>query len=261
MKSGILVVSFGTSHKDTREKNIEALVAYIREKTGMENIYQAYTSNLIRRRIREEDSLRMPDVKEALEIMKGDGVQKVYILPTHIIDGIENHKMKAMAREFGKDFILMKIGEPLLHREQDFEEMAKRTWDEMKDLVQDDVLLFMGHGSAHTANRAYGKLENAFHHQGRKKVFVYTVEGEPDLPEALEKISVTGEKRVVLAPFMFVAGEHAKNDMAGETGSAASLLRENGYRVEAVVKGLGEYPAVREWYLQHLSDIMEKTKS
>jgi sirohydrochlorin cobaltochelatase len=47
---------------------------------------------------------------------------------------------------------------------------------------------------------------------------------------------------------MVVAGEHAKNDMAGEEDSYVSKLREAGYPVEAYIKGLGEYPEFRKIY-------------
>ena len=42
------------------------------------------------------------------------------------------------------------------------------------------------------------------------------------------------------------------NDMAGESDSFASILKEEGYAPECVLKGIGEYPAVRQVYLSHL---------
>ena len=40
--------------------------------------------------------------------------------------------------------------------------------------------------------------------------------------------------------------------MAGESDSFASILKEEGYAPECVLKGIGEYPAVRQVYLSHL---------
>ncbi len=37
-----------------------------------------------------------------------------------------------------------------------------------------------------------------------------------------------------------------------ESDSFASILKEEGYAPECVLKGIGEYPAVRQVYLSHL---------
>lgn len=54
---------------------------------------------------------------------------------------------------------------------------------------------------------------------------------------------------------MLVAGDHANNDMAGEEDSFASLLREEGYAPECILRGIAEYPAIREVYLSHLQKL------
>lgn len=53
-------------------------------------------------------------------------------------------------------------------------------------------------------------------------------------------------------PLMVVAGDHAKNDMAGgEEDSWDTAFRNAGFEVEAQLKGLGEYAAVRKLYVEH----------
>lgn len=59
-------------------------------------------------------------------------------------------------------------------------------------------------------------------------------------------------KKVRLAPFMVVAGDHAMNDMAGgEEDSWKSLLEAEGYEVTCVLKGLGEYKGIQKLYAEH----------
>ena len=59
-----------------------------------------------------------------------------------------------------------------------------------------------------------------------------------------------------MAPFMFVAGEHAKNDMAGDFKEE---LEENGFKVNKVfLKGLGEFEEIQNIYLEHLKKAIEK---
>ena len=51
---------------------------------------------------------------------------------------------------------------------------------------------------------------------------------------------------------MIVAGDHAKNDMAGpEEDSWKSRLEAAGYEVSPVLRGLGEYRAVQEMLARH----------
>ena len=57
-------------------------------------------------------------------------------------------------------------------------------------------------------------------------------------------------------PFMVVAGDHARNDMAGEDDSYVSKLQSLGYQVEAVIKGLGEYPQFRQIYVDKLKGML-----
>ena len=56
----------------------------------------------------------------------------------------------------------------------------------------------------------------------------------------------------MLAPLMIVAGDHAKSDMAGEgEESWKNQLQARGFDVIPVLKGLGEYPQVREMIAEH----------
>ena len=49
MEKAVLVTSFGTSHKDTREKCLDLIENEVRAKYGSEKVERAYTSGVIRR--------------------------------------------------------------------------------------------------------------------------------------------------------------------------------------------------------------------
>jgi len=54
-------------------------------------------------------------------------------------------------------------------------------------------------------------------------------------------------------PFMAVAGDHARNDMAGdEPDSWKSILGKKGYTCEVVLKGTTENPEIVDVWLDHL---------
>ena len=63
---------------------------------------------------------------------------------------------------------------------------------------------------------------------------------------------------MVLYPLMVVAGDHAKNDLAGpEPDSWRSQLETRGYEVSCVLSGLGEYPGIRRVFVRHALEAAE----
>ena len=52
---------------------------------------------------------------------------------------------------------------------------------------------------------------------------------------------------------MIVAGDHATNDMSGDDeDSWKSIFTREGYEVECVLRGMGEYLGIRRIILDHL---------
>ena len=88
-KKAILVVSFGTSHADTRQKTIEQIENRIREAFPEIPVYRAWTSSVIRRILKKRDGYMVNSVAEAFAQMKEDGITEVTVQPTHILNGIE----------------------------------------------------------------------------------------------------------------------------------------------------------------------------
>ena len=54
---------------------------------------------------------------------------------------------------------------------------------------------------------------------------------------------------------MSVAGDHARNDMAGpEEDSWKSILEKEGFTVQTILKGTGEYDAIAALWVAHLKE-------
>ncbi len=110
----------------------------------------------------------------------------------------------------------------------------------------------MGHGSGALRMPVYEILDELLRKAGHDNHAVGTVEFAPGFDAVLERVRQRRAEKVVLAPLMVVAGDHATNDMAGdEPDSWKSLLRAEGVEVECVLKGLGEYAPVRALYAAH----------
>ena len=251
----ILVVSFGTSHNDTREKTIDRIEEKIRESYPDSRMYRAWTSDIIRRKLEKRDQIHIESVQEAFTHMKKDGIRKVIVQPTHVMNAIENDKMCEQIREAEADFEEIKTGDALFVTEKDKEELVKILGQYWSRIPQDELLIFMGHGTSHESNKVYQELEEALHQAGYTNMYVGTVESLPTLQMIMERIGRMDVKKVHLAPFMIVAGDHAKNDMAGEEeDSWGSRLKTAGYDVECHIIGLGELEGIQNMFVRHVRE-------
>lgn len=258
-QKAILVVSFGTSFNSTREVTIDAIENEISAAFPDYAIYRAWTSKMIIAKVAKRDNVHIDNVKEAFIRMASDGIRQVIVQPTHVINGYENDRMKEDALSFQDQFDSIAFGDPLLTSEDDNESVVRIIADEFKDLGDADALVLMGHGADHYANSIYAAMDYLFKDRGHKNIFLGTVEAYPMLDSLVRLVSEYSPEKVVLSPFMIVAGDHANNDMAGDgEDSWASHFKKAGYHVECVLKGLGEYPGIRKMFVQHAQAAMEK---
>ena len=255
-KKAILAVSFGTSHNDTRKITIDAIEQDMQAAFPDYALYRAWTSKMIIKKVNARDGVHICNVKEAMEKMLQDGITDVLVQPTHVINGIENDLMKEDALAFQEQFHSISFGDPLLTSEQDNLAVIDAITSEFKTLTKDEVLVLMGHGTTHYANAIYAALDYTFKDKGYSNIFLGTVEAYPTMESLLKMVHAYQPKKVVLAPFMIVAGDHAKNDMASdEPDSWYSQFKAAGYDVEPVLKGLGKYTGIRKLFIEHLKTI------
>ncbi len=251
----ILVVSFGTSHLDTLEKNISAIEQTVSAAMPQFTLRRAFTSGVIMKKLRSENHVEIDSVQQALIKLENEGFTRIVIQPTHVINGEEYTKLCQQTEPFLQR-LRISIGTPLLTSVEDYKNMLLSVMEAMEPPAEDEAIVFMGHGTAHYANATYALLDYMLHDLGWERAFVGTVEGYPELPQVIARLHKMPQvKRVRLHPLMVVAGDHAKNDMAGsEEDSWKSQLSAEGYEVSCVLRGLGEYEAVRKLFAQHAID-------
>ena len=219
----LLAVSFGTSYEDTLEKNIAAIERDLAAAFPERTLRRAFTSGMILRRWKRERGVEIDDVPAALERLAGEGYADILIQPTHVMNGEEYHKLADQAEGFRSRFDKLAVGVPLLTAAEDYLDLGRAL------------------------------MEYAFHDLGRDDVIVGTVEGYPNFDAAIRRLKERPQvKEVELRPLMTVAGDHAKNDLAGEEeDSWKNVLEGMGYRTSCVLTGLGEYPQIRAMFVEH----------
>ena len=88
-KDAIVVMSFGTTFKDTRAKTIDATVDAIKAAHPNTKVITAFTSHIIRDRIQQKEGITYPTPEEALAELKKDGYTRVALASLDVIPGME----------------------------------------------------------------------------------------------------------------------------------------------------------------------------
>ena len=255
MKKAILVVSFGTSYHDTREKTIHAVEDKIKAAFEGYDFFRAFTSNMIINKLKKRDGIEIDNPIQAMDRLYEMRYEEVVIQTLHIICGHEYVKLKNQIAEYKDKFKSIKFGRPLLFGIEDYKETVeavKEVTDEM-----DSTVVLMGHGTDHESHSAYPAIEYYFRDMGAD-VYVGTVEGYPEIDSVVKRLKERDVKKVHLMPLMLVAGDHAQNDMAGdEEDSWKNIIESEGIETEVHLKGLGEIEKIQHKFVQHALEAEE----
>lgn len=258
-KKVLLVVSFGTSYNESREATIGAIEKKISTTYPDYEMRRAFTSQIIIDKVKERDGLEIDNVQDAMERLIADGVGTLVVQPTHVMSGLEYDEMIAAIEPYKNKFISLSYGLPLLTSDEDYRQVVSILTEETKEYnVDGTAIVFMGHGTEHDSNSTYAKLQQFLTDAGYINYFIGTVEATPSLEDVMSSVESSGAAKVVLLPLMIVAGDHANNDMAGdEEGSWKTEFKKEGFAVECVIKGLGEYPGIQQLFVAHAGNAIE----
>lgn len=253
LQKAILVVSFGTSHLDTLYKTLYKIEEEMQVIFPEYSVYRAFTSNRIIQKLKDKQGINIYTVAEAMEQMQQDGIREVIVQPTHILNGIENDNMKEQANRYRDKFDLIQFGNPLLHETEDYLKVIKAFAKKLSFEEEDTAIVCMGHGTEHYVNVSYAALDYMFKASQYRDIYVATVEAYPAIEDIIDRLKQKHYHTIILIPFMMVAGEHAKNDMAGESDNSwKKILEQEGFHVICKMEGLGENPAIRNVLYEHV---------
>lgn len=260
-KDAIVVMSFGTTYKDNRAKTIDATIKDIQAAHPGVKVVTAFTSHIIIDRIAKNEGIKYPTPEEALDNLKAEGYNRIALVSLDVIPGMEYDYNKAIFHNYKDKFKAMTLATSLIYwqgqeeQADDVTDFIKALFSEVKKPDKNSAVLLMAHGTPHPANAYYSVIQAKLDELGYKNVFIYTVEGFPNLENVMSKLKANKVKNVTLVPIMMVAGDHANNDMAGdEDDSHKTILTNAGFKVDAYLHGLGENKKIRELYVDRAND-------
>ena len=262
-KDAILVMTFGTTFADTRAKTIDAVEAAIQKAHPDIPVFEAYTSHIIIDRVKAKEGIQKMTPEEAFSKLKAEGYTRVAVVSLDVIPGMEYSYDSIITKMQMSKFKELSLATPLMYFQGtegepdqvvDFLNAVKSQFPVMG---KEDATLIMAHGTPHPGNAYYSVIQDRIEKLGMNNVFVYCVEGRPNLDDVIQKLKAKGFKNVTLMPIMMVAGDHANNDMAGDDpDSHKSILTKAGFKVNTYIHGLGENENVRALYIQRANEAL-----
>ena len=252
-KVGILLVAFGSSELSA-QVSFENIDKKVKTTYAGIPVRWAYTSTIIRKKLAKQGKhLDSPEV--ALAKMQDEGFTHVAVQSLHTIGGEEYHDLRRTVGAFKMmgGFKRVVLGYPLLSTQEDMQGAVDAILTTIpKDRQKGDAVVLMGHGTHHPSNAFYAAL--MFQLQLKDpNIFVGTVEGYPEVGDIKDLLLKKKIKKAYLMPFMSVAGDHAKNDMASdEDDSWKSIFSKAGIQCVPILKGTGEYDVFVDMWVDHL---------
>lgn len=254
VKKGILLVAFGTSEASAKVSfvNMEKKVAQAFPDVP---IVWAYTSHIIRHKLAKQGEIILSPA-QALSKMMDEGFTHVAVQSLHTIPGEEYESLAQTVQGFKgmpDGFKNLTLGFPMLGSQGTVKAAVDGILATLpKERKANEAVVLMGHGTPHPANIYYSGLNWQLQLRD-PNIIVGTVEGYPGLDEVMAFLEKGNFKKVWLVPFMSVAGDHAKNDMAGdEDDSWKSRLTKKGFKCQAVFKGTAEYDVFADIWVGQL---------
>lgn len=278
------MAAFGTSEPRALQA-IQNIAGRVKAAFPEYEVKLAFTSGIIRQkwRSRFDDAdfkKTHPDISEdfylikspltTIALLREDGPRPLAVQSLHITNGEEYADLKSVVENLGRmtavqdknrPFPQIALGPSILGvgSRQELVNAARALEPLVNQARQRGAALtLMGHGSSHCSNRIYVDLEKTISEIYQYPIFLGLVDGEPDLKTLAERLNRAKDHNVIndqlyLAPLMVVAGDHARNDMAGpKDDSWASVLTAAGYKVSVCLEGLGSLDAWADIYVDRL---------
>ncbi|MDQ0202738.1 sirohydrochlorin cobaltochelatase [Pectinatus haikarae] len=261
-KDAILIIAFGTTQEQARKAAIENIAAKIRAAYDGEKIVVAFTSHIVIRRIKEKEGILYDTPEEALEKLLKERFTRVAVITLDIIPGIEYAYKQKVFELYKEKFKKITLAVPLLYwmgqkaHADDVKNVFQEFFAEQKIYSKNfDAVLVFAHGTLHPANAYYSVIQDRLERLWKNHAYIYTVDGYPDLDAVIPKLKEKGHKKILLIPFMIVAGEHVCQDMAGESGNShKAILEKEGFEVKTHLHGLGESEAICKFFLKRAEE-------
>lgn len=246
----LIFCSFGVASRTARENSLDSIARLLAEKFPHFTVFQAYTSAIIQKRLASQN-INILSLPQLMAKLYAEGYERVVIQPSHLTPGEEfNTKVIKVATDWQEKFKSLVVGDPVFMANKDYELVLKAIIPHFKTSDNEELVL-IGHGSPHQHNPVYERLQKTADSLNlRVTLGVLESSDTPNLAMVLERLGHLQVKNILLAPLLLASGSHVSSDIfGGQESSWQTRLEENGFRVRADRRGLGELESFQQLYV------------
>jgi sirohydrochlorin cobaltochelatase len=251
MRPPIVLTAFGTTSKAL--ETYDFIDKIIKEEFPGFEIHWAFSSRMVRDRLKQNHKLEMKHPHEILQKLAAKGHVWAVVQSLHLLGGHEFYRLLEEVRPLE---IRTSIGLPLLSSYEDYQNLARALGSDGVS-GEEEALVLVGHGTDHPSWSTYPALENILREVHGHRVFVGVVEGFPSQEQVLRAISRAGVSRVRLIPLMLVAGVHFWEDLCEGEDSWRAAFEEAGLEVQVDPRGLGANKGVIQIFVDHIREALD----
>ena len=205
--------------------------------------------------------------------LREEGYREIVVQPTHMFFMEQSHDLaqyvEAMRsirtiKKRWQPFNKIALGRPALGTIGNRYEYQKDIEKALRTLAPDVVLarkngaslVYMAHGNEHWSVGIYGEAAKMMRELYPDVItYIGAVEGYPGIEDVSRELKQAESNKIILKPFMIVAGDHAVNDMAGDDDDSwKTILTRQGISVIPVLKGLGSNDEFAQLFVAHIKD-------
>ena len=249
MAPPVVIVAFGTS--SLARSTYADLAQKVSAQLPDRQLFWASSSRILADRAGQENDFVMAPPTQVLEELISQGHRQVIVQSLHLLAGTEFHRLHQQVRSLP---IAVAMGMPLLYSPADYQEIIAML-DPLITAQPDSAIVVVGHGTLHPVWPAYLALENLLQVKYGGRVLVGVVEKYPPCDQLISRIVAGGYHRVLLIPFLLVAGMHYRRDIIGKAADSwQSRLQEAGLEVSAHDAGLAVLPGIEGLIARHIGD-------
>lgn len=228
-KAALMLTVFGTSTEAS--VTFDELLPLVQKQFPERIVVIPYTSAVIRNKLNakiSDPAKKILSPAEMLEKLKQEGFTDIAVVSTLLFPGVEHEKLLSSVDQFKAANQTLKISytPPLLSEPGNMQPVVNTL---KKNILTDGTNVVVAHGThaGHAAEASYLQLANAVA-TTYPNARVGSIEGLPAMEEVLEWVGANRQEKVRFLVFMFVAGDHAENDIAGEEDSLFSAVKKMG---------------------------------
>ena len=238
-KGAVLAVHIGTDDSNVSARTIEPFNARLQNEFPEQAFFSVSTST--------------ESLSRLLNELAKDGFTHLLIQASFIVDDVEMSALRQEVNQLRSEFMDIRIGEPLLSREDDCQTIVKAI---SHAYGTKNANLLLGEGTSlmtQAFNSPYTFIQYAISSPSMLKQlkgnwYVATLHGYPTLHNAIERMQADKQKRVNVITLLFADSSTIRNEVSETINQQ---LGAAGFKTSASLHSLGELPEVIDTFIQH----------